>query len=262
MPATDPLDSHRPPIQLDSPISGCQPHPLPDFAAAITWFETKTDCLLATQQTAAAHGWHRAVWQLAWAPTTYRHRQGHLHDNLAAWRAGLAAASKLGHPATQTLAHGQLGRAYSLVGRQREALDRLHQALSLAENTHDFPNLAYTHHAFAWALTAQGQYRRALEHATHARSLFHILGDSVWEAGALNQMGLCAAQLGQRELGREHCEAALIAHRHHDGHDGVAVTLDNLGYIAHNTGQPAHALDYHQQSLTLHRERDNTYETA
>lgn len=256
------LDPHRTPIQLNATMPDHQLHPLSDFATAMAWFDAENPCLLAAQQTATAHDWHQAVWQLAWTLTTFRHRQGHLHDNHAAWRAGLAAANHLNDPVAQVLAHGQLGRACALVGRHGEALDHLQQAIMLADSTHDFPNLAYAHHTLAWTLTAQMQYRRALEHATRALFLYQTLDSPVWEASALNQVGWCAAQLGEYELARQHCEAALTVHRRHDDHDGVAATLDSLGYITYNNGHAAHALDYYQRSLTLHRERGNTYETA
>jgi DNA-binding SARP family transcriptional activator len=230
------LDPYRVPIHLDPPAHGCQPQPLPGFAAAVEWFETENACLRATQQAASTHSWHQAVWQLAWTVATFRHRQGRLHDNLLACRAGLDAADQLAEPMARTLARFQLGRACVLVGHHSEALVHLRQALSLAESTHDLPNTAHAHHILAWAMANQKRYRPALKHASTALDLFTAAGQPIWTAGALNQVGWCAAQLGDHEQARVRCEAALELHRGHNDHDGIATTLDNLGYIAHNTG--------------------------
>jgi DNA-binding SARP family transcriptional activator/Tfp pilus assembly protein PilF len=256
------LDRHRVPIHLDPPTPGSQSQPLPDFAAAMEWFETESANLMAAQRAAAEHRRHKAVWQLAWTLSTFRYRQGYLHDNLLACRTGLAAADQLDDPAARILARLQLGRACVLVGHHNEALDHLHQAVSLAENTENLFNLAHAHHMLAWAMTKGKQYSTALTHASKALDLFTAVGAPIWEASALNLAGWCAARLGNHEQARARCEAALALHRSHNDLDGIAATLDNLGYIAHNTGNPTLAISHYQQSLALHRELRNTYEIA
>jgi tetratricopeptide (TPR) repeat protein len=256
------LDPHRIPIHLDPPAHGCQPELLPDFAATMEWFETENACLLATQKAAAERGRHQAVWQLAWIQSTFRYRQGYLHDNLVSCRTGLDAADQLADPLAQILARFQFGRSCVLTGRHSEALNHFRKALSLAENTRDQPNAAHAHHLIAWVMAQQNQYRMALSHAAKALSIFTAASQPIWKASALNQVGWCATQLGDHEQARANCEAALKLHRRHDDHDGVATTLDNLGYIAHNTGNHTLAITYYQQSLTLHRQLHNTYEVA
>jgi hypothetical protein len=81
------LEPHREPIQLDAPAPGCHPHPLPNHAAAIDWFDDEHLCLLATQPIAAAHGWHQHVWRMTWALHSFLWRRGHSQDHLDVWRA-------------------------------------------------------------------------------------------------------------------------------------------------------------------------------
>lgn len=247
------LVPHRPPIQLDTPTPGCDPHPLADPAAALAWFDAEHVCLLAAQHAAAAQNWHRAVWQLAWSLTTYHYRLGHSHDDLAVWRAGLAATEHLANLSIQSLAHRLLGRACALVSRHSEAFHHLHQALTLAEQAQDRTTQAHVHHSLASAWEQRGDDRRALEHATRALLLFQTLDNPVEEARALNDVGWFAAHIGDHDQARAHCEAALNLHRRHHNRDGEAHTLDSLGYIAQRTGQHIHAIAYYQQALALVR---------
>ncbi|MGH3624082.1 MAG: NB-ARC domain-containing protein [Sciscionella sp.] len=109
------LSPRRVPAKIGPPVTGCFPQPLADAATALQWFDAEHRCLLAAHQVAIAHGWHTAVWQLAWALNTFHWRRGHLHDHVASWRAGLTAAERLGESTTCAQAHRRLGRAYARV---------------------------------------------------------------------------------------------------------------------------------------------------
>jgi tetratricopeptide (TPR) repeat protein len=256
------LFPHRPPIDISPPVASCHPHPLPDQAAAMAWFEAEHPCLLATQRLAADRGWHRAVWQLVWTLSTFHWRRGHLHDELAAWQVGLTAAQHEGDPAALLLAHQRLGHACARVGRHADALDHLGQALTLAQDTGDLPGQAHSHYVLAQAWEQRGDDQRALEHATSALHLYQALDQPVREAVALNAVGWFSARLGHYQQARTHCQAALTLFRRHHDRVGEVATLDSLGYLAHHTGQYDHALDCYQQALTLFRDLGNTYVEA
>jgi tetratricopeptide (TPR) repeat protein len=256
------LHPHRPPIQLNPPEPGCLPHSLPDYPAALAWFDTEHPCLLAAQHTATTHAWHQAVWHLAWTLNTFHGRRGHLHDLLSVWRAGVAAAEHLPDPTAHTLAQRLLGHAYAVLGRHDEASGHLRQALALAEQHHDRTLQAHTHRTFAWAWERRGDDRQALEHATHALTLYRTLDNPVWEARTLNLVGWYAARLGEYDRARDHCQAALTLNRRHHDPDGEATTLDSLGYIAHHTGHHHLAIHHYRQALTLNRDLGHTYYLA
>ena len=163
-----------------------------DDAAALAWFNAEHLNLLAAQQAAAAHRWHRTVWQLAWTLSTFHVRQGHRHDELAARQTASAAAESLSDPITRMRAYRLLGRAHSELGRHREALAHLNQALGLA-GRHDEPcERAHTHRTLAMVWERLDEPRRALRHATRARELYRSTRQPIWEAGTLNQAGLYA----------------------------------------------------------------------
>lgn len=256
------LDPHRAPIRLDPPAPGCRPHSLPDDKAALTWFDTEHTCLLAAQRAAVTRGLHHQVWHLAWALNTFHHRHGHRHDRLAVWQAGLAAANHLDDAAAKIVAYRYLGYACTRVGRDDEALEHLHRALTLAEHTGDRHGQARTHQAFAWAWERRGNHQRALAHATQALDLYRGLDNPVREADTLNAGGWYAARLGHYDQAREHCDAALALHRRHHNREGEANALDSLGYIDHHTAHHADAIRHYQRALALYRDLGNVYEEA
>ena len=255
------LDPHRPPIRLDPPVPGTYPHPLPDDSAAMAWFEGEHANLLAAQHTAVAHAWHDTVWHLAWALHTFHLWRAHRHDRLAVWRAGLDAAEHLPDPAARIRAHRLLGDACVNLKHHEEAIEHLHEALALADHHHDLTEQALAHHVLSWAWAWQGDDRRALDHATRTLTLFRTVGRPVWEARALSHVGWLAAQLGDYDSARAHCQAALPLYRHDDP-NGRANVLDSLGYIEHHTGHHDRAIHYYEQSITLCRENGNLYQLA
>jgi tetratricopeptide (TPR) repeat protein len=250
------LSPHRDPIDL---ATDRRPYPLPDLAAVLRWFDTEHRCLLATLQLAVAHGWHDAVWQLTWTLDTFHHRRGRLHDNVACWQAGLAAAENLDE-VTLIQAHAHLGIAYSRTGQHTEAVHHLEQAVTLTEQSGDSRTRARLHYGLALAKEQQGNLRQALTHAK--RSLLLCLEDPVGKARALNSVGWYHAHLGQYEQARRACERALTLACRHDDRAAEAATLDSLGYIAHRTGQHTHALEHHHEVLALLRDLGDAYHEA
>lgn len=202
------LFPHRDLPQFDLPKPGWPTHPLPDAPAALAWFDTEHLCLLAAQQTATTHAGHQDVSLLAWTMNTFHFRRGCRHDRLAVWQVGLTAAEHLSDPATRILAHRIFGNSYAELGRHDDAISHLHQSLTLAEHHHDHANQAHTHRALSWTWGHWGDKLRALEHATRALDLFRTLGNPVWEAWSLNEVGWYAARFGDHHQARDKCQAA------------------------------------------------------
>ncbi|MFD9895621.1 ATP-binding protein [Amycolatopsis sp. NPDC059027] len=256
------LDPHRPSARLRHRAAGCVAQPLEDRAAALDWFTAEHANLLAIQNTAEARNWPTLVWQLAWVLSTYLWRRGRLHDDLAVWRAGLAAATRIEDVTCLVRARQRLGNACARLGLHTEALEHLQEALALTERAGDHSEQAYTHRIFARAWEHQGDDARALEHARNALHLFRTAGNPFGQARALNDVGWHQARLGHGEQARTHCTAALAIARHHDYPEGEAAILDSLGYIAHHAGRHHQALHYYLQSLSVYRKLGHAYEEA
>ncbi|HET6705566.1 ATP-binding protein [Amycolatopsis sp.] len=256
------LDPHHTPIRLAPPAPGSHLPAVLDPPSALAWFDTEHPCLLAAHQTAAVHGWHESVWQLAWGLDTFLLWRGHRHDQVTVWQAAADAADHLADPVVPMRAHRYLGRALADLGRHDEALVHLQRALSAAERQHDPGQQAHTHRALATAWAGRADHRRALDHARRALALYRRLELPVWEADAFNQAGRSAARLGHFETAREYCRSALALAR--DQHDpiGEAKSLNNLGYIDHHSGDHNGALDRGRQALGLFRDLGHTFHTA
>lgn len=232
-----------------------------DDAAALDWFNAEHACLLATQSAAAEHGWHQAVWQMAWTMHGYLWRRGHVRDQLATWRKGLAAAQEVGDASVQPLAHRLLGQACARAQLQAEAMDHLQRAIQLARQAGDRHGEARAYYDLAWALRSS-EDPRALEHALHALGLFRDLGQPVWEAEALSAVGWYQARLGDLVTARKSCEQALALFTQNGNKQGRATTLDFLGFVAHQSGQHELALSYYRDSLSLRENLGATYDDA
>jgi DNA-binding SARP family transcriptional activator/tetratricopeptide (TPR) repeat protein len=251
------LSPHRDPID----IADCQPYPLTGLAEVLRWFDAEHLCVLAALQLAAAHGWHTAVWRLAWTLDTFHHRRGHLHDNVACWQAALAAAERLDER-TLVQAHAHLGIAYSRTDQHAAAVHHLELAVTLAERSDDTRTRARLHYGLALAKEQQGDVRQALTHAKHSLHLYQTLDNPVGKARALNSVGWYHAHLGHHEQARKACERALSLACQHNDRATQAAILDSLGYLAHRTGQHTRALDYHREVLALLRDLGDAYHEA
>lgn len=251
---------HRPSIQLPAPLQDTRPHPLPDQAGALAWFDAEHGNLLAAQRLAADHHWPSVVWQLAWTLVIFQYNQGYSDSRIAAWRLASSCASQLPDPATQIAIQRNLGRAYVETGEYEEAFKHLYEALALAERENDLPAQAYVHGNLAWAWVNQGDHRKGLAHGLRDRDLRRAIGDSLGEANALNAMGWSAARLGDFDEAREYSEAALPLHRRCEHPHGEAVVQTILGFADLRTGHPRRALDHYERAIDLYRAEDNTWE--
>ncbi len=260
--ATRLLDQQHPSIDVGMAPPECLPLVLTGEAETMAWFDANHQNVLTARAIAEEQGWHTAVWQLAWTLDNYHYRRGHLHDNITSWRAGLAAAERLGDTAVQARAHRRLGLVYAPLGQATEALYHLRRSLALSMRVGDVLGEAGAHFVLALAWTQQHDDRRALHHAINAKDLYRRLESPKWEVRSLSMIGACHTRLGHYEDARCHCEAALDLSRRQKDVFGEADSLESLGAIAHATGQHAEALDHYGQALAYWHDLDNTYRQA
>lgn len=260
------LSPYRQPIELPpTPGDGSgrtEGGTVPDVTAALSWFDDENGAVAAVQRLAERHGWHEPVWQLAWASETFRFRQGHLQDNLDAWRRAITAAEQLGAIPLSTHTRRYAGRAFALAGEYGEAIEQLSLSLRLIERTGDLSATALTHHALGWVFARQGDYPRALVEARRNLRLIRSDDNPVWTARALNSVGWYLAQSGSYRRARVRCGQALDLFRRHDQHNGVAAALDSLGYISCRTGGYAEAVDRYREARAVYADSGDRYEEA
>ncbi|WP_327287634.1 ATP-binding protein [Streptomyces sp. NBC_01198] len=256
------LAPHQPAWRSGESTPERVPHPLPDAASAMGWFDAEHTNLLAAQQMAGSHGWHAQVCDLAWALDPYHRRRGHLEEQAASWQGAVAGAQHLDGLDVRTQTHQMLGDAYARLGRTSDALRQLAQALDLAELSGDIAAQGEIHHSLGGAWERRGDDRRALEHAQRALTVFRIRGDAYQQARALNGVGWLQSRLGDHIEGRANCRAALALLRSHPADHrqlGESSTLDSLGHIAHCLGEHDQALGYYHQALAICRTQGHSH---
>lgn len=256
------LRPHSEPIELSPPSAGCEPLALPDPGSAMRWFGVEHGSLLAALREAERRRWYPVVWQLAWGLDTFHFRRGRRADNVACWRAALAAAGHSTRPTDRILATRRLGRACSTSGDSDEALRHLGLALDLAERAGDDLSRAHVHITTGWAWELAGDDGRALAHCERALPLFAASRADDWEGITLNAIGWYLAKLGRFAEARTRCEDALALFRRRGSRTAEAATLDSLGYIAHQSGRHLDAVECYRGTLVIYREFGDRYSEA
>ncbi|WP_236710967.1 BTAD domain-containing putative transcriptional regulator [Streptomyces sp. 150FB] len=249
-------------LELGRPADGSAALTLPDQSAVMAWFRTEHVCLLAAQRLAVDQEWDVPAWQLARVLDGFMWRQGRLHDHMALWRTGLAAAERLHDVSVRAWAHRRLAHACARAGEHDNALEHARLALRSAEEAGDAGEQARVHDVVAWAWARQGDDRQALSHVRHALRLHRMGDDPLMVANAVNGVGWYEARLGDYEQALAHCEEGLAIHRRRGFRDGEACTLDSLGYIAHAAGRHVEALVHYGHARELFHDLGNTYEEA
>lgn len=245
-------------ISID-PAPPVIPHVLPDEASAWAWFEAEHQCLLAAQRLALDQDWYRPAWQLAWILRTFQYRRGLLHDQVAMWQTGLAAAQHENDPIPLSVAHRRLGEAYSMIGRHADGMRHLNQALTLAQDANDPLLEAHNNYGLAVGWARQGEDQRALEYSATALRMFQDLDQPIPEAELHNTVGWLHTRLGHYGQAATHLHTALTQFRSLHHLVGETNTLDSLGHLAHHTGDYHQALDYYHQALALYRQFNDSF---
>src|SRR5204862_158319 len=158
-------------------------------------------------------------------------------------------------------AHRLLGQALARAGMRPEASRHLRRALKLAANAGDAHGTARAHYDLA-RMGRNGDHQIALTHATQALRLFDALANPVWRAEALAEVGWHQARLGRYAEARDLCEQALELCREHAHRQGVAGTLDVLGYVAHRSAQYHTTPAHYREPLALRRDPGAPHDAA
>ncbi|MBN6038119.1 BTAD domain-containing putative transcriptional regulator [Amycolatopsis sp. 195334CR] len=248
------------PYETPAAVGPAEPDPaITDEATALSWLTTEYPSLLAAQDAAARLGLTPAVLRLAWALDTFQRRQGHFEDQLAVWRAALAAADE---PGQRALAAWRLGAALARAGELAESERHLDDALTLSRESADVSAEANVHQALAWVRERHGDDATALHHGISALDILRELGVPMREAHALNQAGWYAAKVGDLTRAQRWCEDALEICRRHGDRDAEARTLDSLAYIAHLGGRYDDAIPYYEAALAGFEDAGAAYDYA
>ncbi|NUT04938.1 MAG: SARP family transcriptional regulator, partial [Hamadaea sp.] len=250
------------PVPPEPPLPGNLHVPIPDRAAATTWFHTEHPVLLRVTRQAADSGFERYACQLAWSLAAYLAPRGRFQDQLAAQQAALAAAERIGDLAAQALASRMLARALMRLGDQRAAEVCLQRALDLYEHLGDLDSLALSLRHYTELCTENGRLDDALRHSTEALRVSRQFGSRYAVARALNTKGYLHALTGDYPQAMADCSEALEHQEQMNDRVGQAATLDSLGFVFHGLGELDKAADCYEGSVVRFRESGNHFHEA
>jgi tetratricopeptide (TPR) repeat protein len=248
------------PLDIAAPQPGVAPERHSGPRQALDWFTAERPVLLALVARAAA-GFDSHTWQLAWTLRAFLCQAGHWHDEVAACRAGLAAAGRLSDPYAQAWALRSLAGAYANLGRFDDADTHLRHALELTR-AGDRTGQAQTHHNLGYLRHLQDRHAEALDHTRQALDLYQAANDRHGEAAALSNIGSLHAALGNYEQTLTYGRQALTLYQELDNRYGQAYTWSSLGCAYHHLDNHAEAITCHTRALDRFRDHGDRYNEA
>ncbi|MEV0310269.1 ATP-binding protein [Nonomuraea fuscirosea] len=235
----------------DRPPPGVALAEIPNYASAISWFETEHATLMATVRLAAETGRHTYAWQLPWTMEEYLDRRGHRNDSLAMQKTALWAAECQGSTIGQAHAHSALGRAYHWPRLDDKSRHHYERAARLFETLGNPVGHAHALIDISHICEHQGKVPEALIHGDRALQLAEGTGDGRALARALYFSGWYLAILGQAAPAIARCREALLLERDIGDVRGEAFALDALGSAHHRSGLHTEAVAFHQGAFIL-----------
>jgi tetratricopeptide (TPR) repeat protein len=255
------LAEFRRPIDLPALVDGVIIEHPADESAALHWFVSEYQNLVAAQRAAAKQEWVEHVWAFAWTLDNFRWRSALIGDDIEAWQLGLEAAAETTLFA-RGLAHRRLGRAYGRAGDWDLALYHTRRAIDIADEARDEPGAAHSLRILSWLCERTGDEAAAIDAATQSYDRYFAIGNPVWTAHALSVLGDCHSRAGDEIAARECWERALALHREF-GHDsGEAETLLAIGGSSLKHGNPEAALAFLQKAAEIYGRLKDTYNQA
>jgi predicted ATPase/Tfp pilus assembly protein PilF len=100
----------------------------------------------------------------------------------------------------------------------------------------------------------QADYTAACSFFEESLALYRELGNKQGIATSLNNLGWIAWRLGDYAAARTLSEESLALHQELGDNRGIATSLNNLGIVAHHQGDYISARSFHLESLALRRE--------
>jgi DNA-binding SARP family transcriptional activator/tetratricopeptide (TPR) repeat protein len=258
------LALHPPFSQIELPPCppDVRPTPIDGRAEAMAWFTAELTVLLAAVSHAAGSGFEVVACRLAWTMTRFLDGSGHWSEWLAVHRTALAAAVRIDDLAAQEHACRDLGRAFSRMGRQEEAVQHLRRALALCDAVGDQTGRAHTHLNLGQAAERQGRLHAALDHSQQALDLFQRSGHLAGQAYTLNVVGWQQSLIGDHHRGLACCKRAVRMLRQVGDVQGEADAWDSLGYANHQLGWYRQAIACYEKAVRLFHQHGDRYAGA
>ena len=147
-----------------------------------------------------------------------------------------------------------LGKAYSLLGKQQQALDYYQQALTISREVEDCEDEGVMLCSIGSVYYALDKEQQALDYYQQALTILREVGDRKGEGVTLNNIGLIYSALDKEQQALDYHQQALTISREVEDRRSEGIMLSNIGGLYTAMGDKQQALDYYQQALSIHRE--------
>ncbi len=200
----------------------------------------------------------REIWQrvndLVWAAEDYLDMCGYWTDRVIALESGVIAAKNLKDRQDEGGHLGNLGNAYSDLGKIEKAIQYYEKALSISREIGNRKNEGIWLGNLGLAYIDLGKIEKAIEFNEQSLSISREIGHRHGEGIYLGNLGLAYIDLGKIEKAIEFNEQALSISREIGHRQGESSYLSNLGNAYIDLGKIEKAFEYYEQSLFISRE--------
>ncbi|MDQ7810876.1 BTAD domain-containing putative transcriptional regulator [Amycolatopsis sp. A133] len=230
--------------------------------AVYAWYAAEAPNTLPLIQRAAELGEHDIAWQLAFFTYNHYYATGLLTEWIQLLNAGLASAGEIDDPEPRARILMLLGIAYSRIGQNGLAVERLESGLALARAVRD-PDLQIALLAnLASALREMRRYDEGIRRAQEAVELATAAGRDFRTASCLDSLCELYVESGQPRRALEAGAAGLRAARASDTGLTEVNLLLNMAHAHRDLGETTTALREYETVLELCAKLGDRYHEA
>jgi DNA-binding SARP family transcriptional activator/tetratricopeptide (TPR) repeat protein len=246
--AADILSPHRYRIPPDDVRA---PGPLPDSAeAALAWYDSERESVIAAIRQAAAAGLHDIAWRLPTALFPLFNRRASWTDCISAHWIAVHSACAAGSRRGEAWALQNLGIALARIG-DGEALGRLREALAIRRDDGDRTGEGQTLISLADAYYRIQGPEAAIGDSLRGLEVLRQAGNPALLGIALNNHGEFCLDLGRLDEAAGCFREALGIWKAIGAH-GHGHALENLGRMQLESGRPGEAIASLTEAYRLH----------
>jgi tetratricopeptide (TPR) repeat protein len=173
------------------------------------------------------------------------------------WTEALEIARKLKDRRVESSALGNLGLAYTALGKVQRAIECCEQSLAIKREIGDRWGEGRTLGFLGLAYTALGDTHHAIELYKKQLVITHEIGDRRGEGAATGNLGNAYRHLGETGYAIEYYGKQLMITREIGDRLGEGNALGSLGTANAVIGETGRAIEYFAQALAIHREIGN-----
>ena len=193
--------------------------------------------------------------------STYYQLRGFTIEGEAVMQTTVQKASALGNDGLPLAIHAGLEQArfQNRLGRYRQAIQTLKNALKLAEQSADHWAEGMTHVWWGEFLWRLGEYDLAQTKLNHALEIAKTLNHTRMKGWCNHQLGITHDIQHRHDLALKHLERARESWEILNDNNKLSVTLNSIGLVYRNLGELSTAKEAMENALEICKQHGNRY---